>query len=104
MRYVSTRGGMPPASFRDILLEGLAPDGGLTVPEAYPQIDRATLERWRGLDYRALALEILARYADDIARADLKAIIDRTYTAQVFGSDDITPVRTLEPGLHLLQL
>jgi threonine synthase len=104
MRYVSTRGGMPPAPFRDILLEGLAPDGGLAIPESYPRIDRATLARWRALDYRGLAFEILSRYVDDIPPADLKAIIDRTYTARVFGSDDITPVRTLEPGLHLLQL
>jgi threonine synthase len=104
MRYVSTRGGMAPAAFCDILLEGLAPDGGLTIPEDYPRIDRATLASWRGLDYRGLAFEILSRYIDDIPAADLRAIIDRTYTRAAFGSDEITPVRTLEPGLHLLQL
>ena len=104
MRYVSTRGGMQPAAFTDILLEGLAPDGGLAVPETYPRVDRATLAAWRGLGYRELALEILARYVDDIPRESLKGIVDRTYTAQVFGSDEITPVRTLEPGLHLLGL
>jgi threonine synthase len=104
MRYISTRGGMPPAAFCDILLEGLAPDGGLTIPERYPQIDRATLASWRQLGYRELALEVLLRYIDDIPGADLKAIVDRTYTAATFGSDAITPLRTLEPGLHLLQL
>jgi threonine synthase len=104
MRYVSTRGGMAPAAFCDILLEGLAPDGGLTIPEAYPRIDRATLAAWRKLDYRGLAFEILSRYCGDIPAADLRAAIDRTYTAAAFGSDEITPVRTLEPGLHLLQL
>ena len=104
MRYVSTRGGMAPAAFCDILLEGLAPDGGLTIPESYPHIDRATLAAWRGLDYRGLAFEILSRYIDDIPAAELRAIIDRTYTAAAFGSGEITPVRTLEPGLHLLQL
>jgi threonine synthase len=104
MRYVSTRGGMSPAAFTDILLEGLAPDGGLAIPESYPRIDLATLAAWRGLGYRELALEILARYVDDIPRAALKEIVDRTYTAAVFGSDDVTPVRTLEPGLHLLEL
>ena len=104
MRYISTRGGMPPAAFCDILLEGLAPDGGLTIPERYPQIDRATLASWRQLGYRELALEILLRYIDDIPGAELKAIVDRTYTAAAFGSDAITPLRTLEPGLHLLQL
>ncbi len=104
MRYVSTRGGMPPAAFTDILLEGLAPDGGLTTPEAYPRIDRATLAGWRGLGYRELAFEILSRYIGDIPRADLKPIIDRTYAASTFGADDITPVTALEPGLHLLGL
>ena len=104
MRYVSTRGGTPPAAFTDILLEGLASDGGLTTPEAYPRIDRATLGAWRRLSYRELAFEVLSRYIDDIPPAHLKAIIDRTYTARAFGSDDIVPVRTLEPGLHLLGL
>jgi threonine synthase len=104
MRYVSTRGGMKPTAFCDTLLEGLAPDGGLTIPESYPRVDRATLASWRALGYRELALEILSRYIDDIPAADLKEIIDRTYTARVFGSDEITPLKTLEPGLHLLQL
>jgi threonine synthase len=104
MRYLSTRGGMKPAAFCDILLEGLALDGGLTIPETYPRVDRATLAAWRKLDYRALASEVLSRYIDDIPAASLKAIVDRTYTAAAFGSDEITPVRTFEPGLHLLQL
>src|SRR3990172_2430149 len=95
---------MPPAAFTDILLEGLASDGGLTTPEAYPRIDRATLGSWRRLSYRELAFEVLSRYIDDLPPADLKAIIDRTYTARTFGPDDIAPVRTLEPGLHLLGL
>jgi threonine synthase len=104
MRYVSTRGGMPPSPFCDVLLEGLAPDGGLTVPDHYPQVDRATLAAWRGLGYRELAFEVLSRFVDDIPAADLKGIVDRTYTAEAFGSDAVTPVRTFEPGLHLLQL
>jgi threonine synthase len=104
MRYVSTRGGMQPAAFTDILLEGLALDGGLTIPESYPNIDHATLASWRNFDYRRLAFEILVRFIDDISAADLRSIIDRTYTAETFGSDEITEVKTLEPGLHLLGL
>jgi threonine synthase len=104
MRYVSTRGGMAPQAFCDILLEGLAPDGGLAMPEAYPRIDRATLAAWRKLGYRELAFEILSRYIDDIPAPALRGIVDRTYTAAAFGSDEITPLRTLEPDLHLLQL
>src|SRR5215469_18459111 len=104
MRYVSTRGGMPARSFTAILLEGLAPDGGLVVPEAYPRFSAEELARLRPLSYRDLAFAILSRYADDIAAADLKAIVDRTYTKAIFGSDDITPLATLEPGLHLLRV
>ena len=104
MRYVSTRGGMAPQSFGAILLEGLAPDGGLVVPESYPQFSATELARLRLLTYGRLATEILTRYADDISTADLEAIIRQTYSAATFGSDEITPVHTLEPNLHLLRL
>jgi threonine synthase len=104
MRYVSTRGGMPPGPFRSILLEGLAPDGGLVVPESYPRVCAAELARLRPLGYGRLASAILSRYADDMPPAELEAIIDRTYTAATFGSGEITPVRTFEPKLHLLRV
>ncbi len=104
MNYISTRGGMPPTRFTEILLGGLAPDGGLAMPEAYPRIDRTTLAAWRKLGYRELAFEILSRFIDDIPAGDLRGIVERTYTKTAFGSDDITPVSTLEPGLHLLHL
>src|SRR5574340_18449 len=104
MKYLSTRGGMPPKTFTEILLGGLATDGGLTVPEAYPRLTREELAAWRGMSYRELAFEVIRRFAADISEADLKAIVDRTYTAAVFGSEDITPVSTLEPGLHILGL
>jgi threonine synthase len=103
MKYVSTRGNMGPASFRDILLEGLAPDGGLAVPAQYPRVD-ALLPSWRALPYAELAARILALFADDYALADLQRLAARTYTAEVFGDAAITPLSTLEPGLHLLQL
>ncbi len=93
---------MPPRSFTEVLLEGLAPDGGLTVPEVYPVLGPADLAALRPLGYGALAFEILRRFVDDIPGADLRALIERTYTRAVFGSDEITPLKTLEPGLHLL--
>ena len=104
MRYLSTRGGASAAGFSDILLGGLMDDGGLAIPDAYPQISRAELTAWRKLNYRALAFEILRRYADDIAATDLSAIIARTYTQDVFNSDDITPVSQLQDGVYLLAL
>ena len=109
MRYVSTRGvgataEEPAKSFCDILLEGLAPDGGLFLPASYPVLSTDELTTMRTLNYADLAFAIIRRYADDIPPADLKLIIDKTYTSKVFGSEEITPLRTLEPGLHLLGL
>lgn len=104
MKYISTRGGMPPKSFCEILLGGLAPDGGLVVPESYPVISPAELARWRDLSYQDLAFEVISRYVDDIPAADLKRLINKTYTAEVFGSDEITPVRRLDDNLYILGL
>ena len=109
MRYISTRGvGSAPdeaaKSFSDILLEGLAADGGLFLPQSYPVLSAEELSMLRALPYADLAFAIIRRYADDIPAADLKAIIDKTYTRENFGTTDVTPVRTLEPGLHILQL
>ena len=101
MNYLSTRGDATPRRFCDILLEGLAPDGGLYLPAHYPQVDAAKLARWRTLPYHALAFEILSLYIDDIPAADLKAICARTYTSEVFGSAEIVPLRELEDGVYL---
>jgi threonine synthase len=101
LRYVSTRGDATPRRFCEILLEGLAPDGGLYLPERYPQVDTATLSRWRTLPYADLAFEILSLYIDDIPADDLRALCRRTYTRDVFGSEAIVPLRSLEPGLWI---
>ncbi|MEJ2792957.1 threonine synthase [Iodobacter sp. LRB] len=104
MRYISTRGGMPPKSFSEILLGGLAPDGGLVMPEECPRLTQADLERLAPLPYAELAFEVIRLFVDDIPEADLKALVSKTYTAEVFGSADITPIKTLAPNLHLQQL
>ncbi|MBI4023258.1 threonine synthase [Candidatus Berkelbacteria bacterium] len=101
--YQSTRGQSSPHPFATILLEGLAPDGGLYVPDHYPQIGHE-LEQWRNLSHAELAYEIIRRFAPDIPVPDLQAIVERTYTPARFGHPDITPITTLEPGLHLLGL
>ena len=110
MKYISTRGGAEPQEFCDILLGGLAPDGGLYLPEAYPQVaDR--LDEWRGLSYAELAFRVLGLFITDIPPADLKAICDKTYTAQTYRwsrdpakAQDIVPLTTLEADFHLLEL
>ncbi|TCO76397.1 L-threonine synthase [Plasticicumulans lactativorans] len=104
MQYLSTRGACAPKSFSEILLGGLAPDGGLYLPDTYPQVSREELAAWRGLSYAGLAFEIIRKFATDIPEADLRAIVERTYTAEVYRSEAITPLRTLEPGLHVLGL
>ena len=111
MNYISTRGQSPAQAFSDILLGGLAPDGGLYLPERYPQLSDADLTAMRGMNYRQLAYAILSRFITDIPAADLQALIDKTYTAAVYhnvregeNAEDITPLHTLEPNLHLLCL
>ncbi len=105
MRYLSTRASSGSKAgrkqFCEILLEGLAPDGGLYLPEHYPQVDDATLTKWRGLRYADLAFEVLSLYIDDIPAADLRVLVDQTYTAAIFGSAQITPLHALEPGVWL---
>ncbi len=117
MNYVSTRGAGAGEhhSFSDILLGGLARDGGLYLPAEYPQIGQEELARWRGLSYADLAFEILSKFAGDIPADDLRDITRRTYTAATYcnvrhGEDasKITPLTTLgeENGakLSLLEL
>jgi len=104
MKYISTRGGMAPQAFSDILLEGLAPDGGLAVPEALPQVSADTLESWRGLPYADLAFEVLSRFATDIPADDLRRLTRAAYRQGIFNSEDIVPLRPLDGGLQLLGL
>jgi len=103
MRYQSTRGHPSAPGFSDILLGGLAPDGGLYLPERYPQVSDQELNAWRKLSYAALAAEVLKKFATDIPPADIDALAAKTYTAQVYcnGRSDedpaqITPLRLLE--------
>lgn len=103
MQYVSTRGHAVKQSFSQILLGGLAPDGGLYLPVEYPQVSSAELDAWRKLSYADLAFEILQKFATDIPAEDLRAITRKTYTEQVYcnvrpGDDasQITPLRVLE--------
>ena len=104
MKYISTRGDQTERGFSEILLEGLAPDGGLYLPKHYPKVDAATLARWRTLSYADLAFEVLSLFIDDIPADDLRAIVQRTYTPAIFGTPQITPLKALEPGVYLQAL
>ncbi len=104
MRYVTTRSRGVAKSFSECLLEGLAPDGGLYLPEAYPAISPAELQRWRSLDYPALAFEIVSRFAPEIPQEHLRVLLAETYSTARFRDPAITPLKTLAPDLYLLQL
>lgn len=104
MKYISTRGATARKQFSEVLLMGLAHDGGLMLPEQYPQIDRATLDQWRTLSYPELAFEVMSLFATDIPADDLRDIINRTYTEEVFDTKAITPVRTLSDGIKIQAL
>ncbi len=103
MQYISTRSASAPQSFSEILLGGLAPDGGLYLPATYPQVSSAELDAWRGLSYASLALAVLKKFATDIPEADLQCLVEKTYTADVYcnvrageSADQITPLHVLE--------
>jgi threonine synthase len=111
MRYISTRGGMEAKSFSDILLMGLAPDGGLTMPESFVQFSKEQLSEMAKLSYSELAYEILKSFVDDIPEANLKDLAARTYTAEVYcngrtpeKASEITPLSKLEDDLYIQEL
>ena len=101
MKYLSTRGDPTRRGFSDILLEGLAPDGGLYLPERYPHVDASTLTAWRTLGYADLAFEVLSLFIDDIPGADLRRLVDAAYNETNFGNPAITPLTSLGDGLWL---
>ena len=102
MRYVSTRGASPPISFGDVLLAGPAPDGGLYLPEAWPQFSRAEVEGFRGESYQNVAFAILRCFAgNSLSDCDLKSDVASAYAG--FDAPDIAPLRKIGSA-YLLEL
>ena len=105
MKYLSTRGDNTPRKFCEILLEGLAPDGGLYLPQSYPHINDIALQKLRYIHdkhgYADLAFAILSLYIDDIPAADLQALCRKTYTQEVYGTKDIVPLKELDDKVYL---
>ena len=100
MKYVSTRGGVPPATFSEAVMTGLARDGGLLLPESFPDVS-AKLPSWAKLSYKDLACEIIKLYADDISEADLRGIVNRSYA--VFRDSEVAPVKKVG-SVHIMEL
>lgn len=103
MRYISTRGAAPALSFTDVLLAGLARDGGLYVPEAWPRLDAARIRALRGLSYEEIAFQIVQPFVGgEIADAELKAMIDAAYGT--FRHQAVAPLKQLDDNLWLMEL
>lgn len=101
MKYISTRGGIEPISFKEAVMMGLSTDGGLLLPESFPSVDADTIRVWKDFDYQQLAFEVLSLFISDIPAADLRELIDRSYST--FTHPEITPV--VEKGeCYILEL
>lgn len=108
-RYISTRGhgtskskveGTSPKSFEEVLLAGLAPDGGLYVPESWPTLEHKTLERMAGIPYADVAMQVMLPFVGDcINHADFRRILAETYESDVFDHASVTPLRQLSPTI-----
>ena len=103
MKYISTRGGAAPKSFEDVILTGLAPDGGLFVPDQLPQFSHSEISSWADLSYQELALNIMSPFVDGaIPQADLKRLIDKSY--DTFRHSEIAPLVKTGKNEWILEL
>jgi threonine synthase len=100
MKYISTRGKMEPIGFLDAVMTGLAPDGGLLLPETLPNMGNK-LSDWKNLSYQELAFEVMSLFTTDMPAEDLKALIDKSYST--FRVPDVAPVVPVN-GFHILEL
>ncbi len=93
MRYISTRGGVSPQNFDDVVLTGLAPDGGLFVPETIPEFSAEEIASWVGLSYGELAYQVMSPFVGDaVPEVELKRIIDASYNTDIFRHRAIAPL------------
>ncbi|WP_372024755.1 threonine synthase [Tistrella mobilis] len=103
MQYISTRGRAPRLDFGQVLLDGLARDGGLYLPESWPRVEPATMRAWRGLDYAGLAKQVMRLFVGTtIAPADLDRMIDDTYAG--FGHKAVAPLKQLGANEWVMEL
>lgn len=103
MRYISTRGDAPVLNFADVLLAGLASDGGLYVPETLPSFSKEEIASWAGLSYADLAFKVIKPFVDDcIEDADLKSMIDDSYAT--FKHQAVAPLVQIDSNEYVLEL
>jgi threonine synthase len=103
MEYLSTRGQAPTLSFSDVLMAGLATDGGLYVPAAWPQLSRAAIAGFAGRPYADVAFDVIQPFIGrDIAEGDLRRMIDAAYAG--FSDKAVAPLRAIAPQQYVLEL
>lgn len=103
MKYISTRGGCPEHTFKQVLLTGLAPDGGLFVPEQLPHFSAEEIKSWQGLNYADLAMKIIVPFiGDEIPEPKLRSIIEESYAG--FDSEEVAPLTSLGDNEYILEL
>lgn len=103
MKYVSTRGEAKIASFNEALIEGLARDGGLYVPQHWPQLSADEIASFKGKSYAEVAYRVIAPFVgDDIPERDLRRMIDEAYAT--FSHKDVVPLQRLSTGEYILEL
>ena len=103
MRYVSTRGDAPSLNFVEVTLAGLARDGGLYVPETWPQLDAETIAGFAGKPYAEVAADVIGPFVGDtIAPGDLARMLREAY--DTFRHPAVTPLTQLAPGTFVLEL
>ncbi len=103
MNYLSTRGGTPAFGFEKVLLAGLAPDGGLFVPESWPRLSNDAIAGLQGLAYPELAARLMTPYlGGEIDSDDFAKLVDDAYRG--FDAADVVPLVELEPGLWIMEL
>lgn len=105
IRYISTRGPGKPQTFTDVLLTGMAPDGGLYVPETWPQLDRSLLDHLAGLPYAEVAMQVVSLFTGaSIPPPDLQKILADTYEGGNFDHSAVAPLVQVGPNAWILEL
>ena len=103
MKYISTRGEAPVLGFEDVLLAGLARDGGLYVPEVWPSLDADTMAGFATKRFADVAVDIISRFTGGaIARDDLERMADTAYAS--FGHAAVTPLTQIDHDRFVLEL
>tara|TARA_R110001592_G_scaffold175466_4_gene414675 strand:+ start:4882 stop:6276 length:1395 start_codon:yes stop_codon:yes gene_type:complete len=103
VKYISTRGASPALSFEDVLLTGLAPDGGLYVPETLPHFTLEEIASWKGLPYSDLAFKVMYPFVEgEIPETEFKSMVEETYA--VFGHKAVAPLVQLDTNEWLMEL